>query len=106
MSYSYYLTHALGLHMFFVGLKSFVPNFGGNVEPFFLWFLGPAFVVSFTFALPVYLFVERPFSLKPDISSSVKFPLFHAAGGFGASTNAARTGANKILSCLIGRRKL
>lgn len=74
MSYSYYLMHSLGLHAFFLVLKKTGPAF--DVGPgVYVAFLPAAFAASVLASLPVYLWVERPFSLKvhgaerPNITS-------------------------------------
>jgi hypothetical protein len=36
---------------------------------------GPAFIISFTFALPLYLLIERPFLLKPEVLQGRRAPI-------------------------------
>lgn len=62
MSYSYYLTHSLGLHAFFLVL-SFLEI--GNSFVTYTTLIPVAFAFSVMSSIPVYLLVERPLSLKP-----------------------------------------
>jgi peptidoglycan/LPS O-acetylase OafA/YrhL len=64
MSYTYYLTHSLGLHLFFKVLPAIAPTLKGS----FLVYCGLvpfAIIITIGTSVPVYLFIERPFSLKP-----------------------------------------
>jgi exopolysaccharide production protein ExoZ len=63
-SYSYYLVHGLGLQFFFTALSHvWVPEQGHPA--LYLALLLPAFLASALCTLPIYLLIERPFSLKP-----------------------------------------
>jgi peptidoglycan/LPS O-acetylase OafA/YrhL len=67
MSYTYYLLHGLGLQAFFLVLTKIWQPPAESIPPtlVYLLLLAPAFVASVLAALPVYLLVERPISLKP-----------------------------------------
>jgi exopolysaccharide production protein ExoZ len=68
VSYSFYLMHGLGLHAFFMLLGKVwkAPDAGIGA---FLLLMPPAFLASLAITLPVYLLVERPFSLKTGAPS-------------------------------------
>lgn len=62
-SYSFYLAHSLGIHAAGILAESAMPAAGWQGTGF--WLMLPVTVVLATLAtLPLYLFVERPFSLR------------------------------------------
>lgn len=68
MSYSYYLMHSLGLHFFFKILGLFAAPDIGSIALYVLCFPF-AFAASVMAAVPVFLFIERPLSLRlPTVS--------------------------------------
>ncbi|MGB8273915.1 MAG: acyltransferase [Alphaproteobacteria bacterium] len=64
MSYSYYLFHSLALQVFFGALSRLWPVPEGDPMAF-LYLLPPAFAASVALTVPLYLFIERPYSLVP-----------------------------------------
>ena len=62
MSYSYYLFHGFALQVFFAVIGPAIP---ASVQGVWLYpaLLLPAFAASIVLSVPLYLFIERPFSL-------------------------------------------
>jgi len=74
MSYSYYLTHALGIKALMLALATIgvaVPTGAASA----LALLPLAFAASFVVPLPLFLFIERPYSLAPASASVGLTPL-------------------------------
>ena len=69
MSYSYYLLHGLALKAAFLALRWVLPTSTG--EPIFFFALLPImFILTLFPTAGLFLFVERPYSLKPKRDSS------------------------------------
>lgn len=66
MSYSYYLFHGFALQIFFKLVTPLIPEFA-HATWLYLALLLPAFVTSIALSIPLYLFVERPFSLNSHV---------------------------------------
>jgi exopolysaccharide production protein ExoZ len=64
MSYTYYLMHYLGLYLFFLALGKLAPTLQGSVL-LYCGLIPVAIILTLGLSVPVYLFIERPFSLKP-----------------------------------------
>lgn len=64
MSYTYYLMHSLGLHIFFNLLSLVAPSFEGTVL-IYCALIPFAMIATLLVSAPVYLLIERPISLKP-----------------------------------------
>lgn len=64
MSFSYYLFHGLALQAFFKIGAPLLDELSRH-PGLFIALLGPAFAASIALSLPLYLCVERPFSLLP-----------------------------------------
>lgn len=62
MSYSYYLAHGLALHAGFLVLSQVVPP-TGEQAPLFWLLLPPMLALTLATSIPLYLLIERPFSL-------------------------------------------
>jgi exopolysaccharide production protein ExoZ len=78
MSYSYYLIHGLIVKaVFLVAHRIIVPN--GFNEASFLALLVPTFAITLLGSAFLFLFIERPFSLKPHPARAVGSPA-NAAG--------------------------
>lgn len=62
MSYSYYLFHGFALQVFFAVIGPAIP---ASVQGVWLYpaLVLPAFAASIVLSAPLYLFIERPFSL-------------------------------------------
>jgi peptidoglycan/LPS O-acetylase OafA/YrhL len=69
MSYSYYLTHALGIKAMMLVLAAVGLGAPGGAAGA-LALLPLAFVASFAVPLPLFLFIERPYSLAPASASA------------------------------------
>jgi peptidoglycan/LPS O-acetylase OafA/YrhL len=65
MSYSFYLFHVIVLQAFFFLLAEFRLEALGNTM-LYLYLLPPALVASVVLSIPLFVLVERPFSLKPN----------------------------------------
>lgn len=63
MSYTYYLMHSLGLHIFFKALHVFAPSLQGSIAAY-IALVPVAVIVTIAVSVPVYLFIEHPFSLR------------------------------------------
>ena len=64
MSYSYYLIHGLALHAGFLALSRVVPPTGEQSALFWM-LLPPMLALTLVASAPLYLLIERPFSLAP-----------------------------------------
>lgn len=64
MSYSYYLIHGLGLQAGFMVLSKLVPPTGEQSALFWI-LLAPMLALTLIVSAPLYLLIERPFSLAP-----------------------------------------
>jgi exopolysaccharide production protein ExoZ len=64
MSYSYYLAHGLALKGAFLALSTIMPP-GGDQPAMFWLLLPPMLAVTLLASAPLFLWVERPFSLAP-----------------------------------------
>jgi peptidoglycan/LPS O-acetylase OafA/YrhL len=64
MSYSYYLIHSLALHAGFLALSRVVPPTGEQSALFWM-LLPPMLALTLVASAPLYLLIERPFSLAP-----------------------------------------
>jgi peptidoglycan/LPS O-acetylase OafA/YrhL len=65
MSYSYYLLHGFMLVLFFVALRGAGPLLQAAGEASYWALLLPALLATIAGSVPLYLFVERPFSILP-----------------------------------------
>ena len=74
MSYSYYLTHGLALRVPFRLVERLSPPSGGRGPLLFWALLGPMFALSLVVAAGLFLFVERPLSLRPAAAARTAAP--------------------------------
>ncbi len=84
MSYSYYLFHTLALHAGFKVLARIVPPTGE--QPALFWILlPPMLALTLLASAPLYLLIERPFSLAPrPTRSAPKLPQAASASESGS----------------------
>jgi peptidoglycan/LPS O-acetylase OafA/YrhL len=70
MSYSYYLCHAAAIPACLVLVQICRPEWSAD-RLVFVYLILPVFAATVALSLPIYVWVERPLSLRPHVSSAV-----------------------------------